>query len=66
MVTDGATEAASPDDEEFGEDRLSDLLHARARGSADSVLRAVSEGVRAWTGPAGCSDDLTLLVLKAN
>ena len=34
MVTDGVTEAASPDDEEFGEDRLRELFErppARAR-----------------------------------
>jgi sigma-B regulation protein RsbU (phosphoserine phosphatase) len=66
MVTDGATEALSPDDEEFGEERLRDLLETAAGTSADAVVRAVSERVRVWTGPAGCSDDLTLLVLKAN
>ena len=41
MVTDGATEALSPDDEEFGDERLRDLLEATAGGSADAVVRAV-------------------------
>jgi sigma-B regulation protein RsbU (phosphoserine phosphatase) len=65
MVTDGATEALSQDEEEFGDERLRDLLASASAESAERVVRRVSEGVRAWTGPAGCSDDLTLLVLKA-
>ena len=65
MVTDGATEALSPDDEEFGDERLRDLLASASSERAERVVRRVSEGVRTWTGPAGCSDDLTLLVLKA-
>jgi sigma-B regulation protein RsbU (phosphoserine phosphatase) len=65
MVTDGATEALSPDDEEFGDRRLRDLLAGAASERAEGVVRRVSDGVRAWAGPAGCSDDLTLLVVKA-
>lgn len=65
VVTDGATEAASPEDQEFGDDRVGDLLHA-ARGSeaAEVVSRLVS-AVREWAGARGCSDDLTALVLRA-
>jgi phosphoserine phosphatase RsbU/P len=65
MVTDGATEALSPDDEEFGEDRLRALLESASGERAEGVVRRVSERVREWAGPAGCSDDLTLMVLKA-
>jgi len=65
MVTDGATEALSPDDEEFGEDRLRALLESASGDRAETVVRRVSESVREWAGPGGCSDDLTLMVLKA-
>lgn len=65
MVTDGATEALSPDDEEFGDDRLRDLLIGAASERAEAVVRRVSDRVREWAGPPGCSDDLTLMVLKA-
>jgi sigma-B regulation protein RsbU (phosphoserine phosphatase) len=65
MVTDGATEAVSPGDEEFGEDRLRALIESASGLSAEAVVRRVSERVREWAGPAGCSDDLTLMVLKA-
>jgi sigma-B regulation protein RsbU (phosphoserine phosphatase) len=64
-VTDGATEAVSPGDEEFGEDRLRALIESASGLSAEAVVRRVSERVREWAGPAGCSDDLTLMVLKA-
>ena len=65
MVTDGATEALSPDDEEFGEDRLRALIETACEECAEAVVRRVSERVREWAGSAGCSDDLTLMVLKA-
>ncbi len=65
MVTDGATEALSPDDEEFGEDRLRALIETACGECAEAVVGRVSERVREWAGSAGCSDDLTLLVLKA-
>src|SRR5262249_21994341 len=65
MVTDGATEALSPEDEEFGDQRLSSLLASAAAERAEGVVRRVSDGVRAWAGPGGCNDDLTLMVLKA-
>jgi sigma-B regulation protein RsbU (phosphoserine phosphatase) len=67
MVTDGATEALSPGDEEFGDDRVRDAIaSASAAGlPADGVMRRVSKEIRDWAGPGGCSDDLTLMVLKA-
>jgi phosphoserine phosphatase RsbU/P len=65
MVTDGATEALSPGDEELGDERLRDLIESARGESAESLLRRVTGRVRDWTGPAGCSDDLTLMVLKA-
>ncbi|HUG52426.1 MAG TPA: GAF domain-containing SpoIIE family protein phosphatase [Vicinamibacteria bacterium] len=65
MVTDGATEALSPEGEELSDDGVRDLLAAASSEPADSIVRRVAEGVWAWTGEAGCSDDLTLLVLKS-
>jgi serine phosphatase RsbU (regulator of sigma subunit) len=65
VVTDGATEASSPEDLEFGDERVDQVLSA-ARGceSAEIVSRLVNS-VREWAGPRGCSDDLTALVLRA-
>jgi sigma-B regulation protein RsbU (phosphoserine phosphatase) len=65
VVTDGATEALSPDDEEFGDERIVELLHGCAGDGAEEVLASLFDRVTAWTGAAGCSDDLTALVIKA-
>jgi sigma-B regulation protein RsbU (phosphoserine phosphatase) len=65
IVTDGLTEASSPDESEFGHDRASETLSALSSGSATSVLEGLFAAVDRWTGPAGCDDDLTTLVLKA-
>ncbi len=65
MVTDGATEASSPQQLEFGDERIFDsITEARAQGAPDLLTRLV-DAVHAWNGTAGCSDDLTVLVLKA-
>ena len=64
VVTDGATEALAPSGEELGEARVGAALLA-ARGSAGEALRSLVAAVDEWTGPAGCSDDLTVLTLRA-
>jgi sigma-B regulation protein RsbU (phosphoserine phosphatase) len=64
MVTDGATEARSPLDEEFGDERVLATLASHPHAGADATLAALFDDVNAWTGPAGCSDDLTAFVLE--
>ena len=66
MVTDGLTEASSPEESDFGNVRACETLRALSVGSAASILKGLVDTVDAWTGPAGCSDDLTILVLKAH
>jgi sigma-B regulation protein RsbU (phosphoserine phosphatase) len=63
VVTDGVTEALSPDDEEFGDERVLAALDP-AKG-ADDALRSLVETARSFAGTRGCADDLTALVLKA-
>jgi sigma-B regulation protein RsbU (phosphoserine phosphatase) len=65
MVTDGVTEAASVDDCEFGDEHVIEVLRRRREDGAEGALRGLVEAVHAWTGPAGCADDLTALVLRA-
>ena len=64
-VTDGVTEAVDPAGREFGEDRVRQALAASAGASAKDALAGLVSAVDAWAGPAGCSDDLTALILKA-
>ncbi len=64
LFTDGVTEALSPQDEEFGENRLLDLMKGnRARGAEElqeKILRAVNE----FSGGT-LRDDVTMIVVAA-
>lgn len=64
-VTDGVTEAVDPSGREFGDERVRQTLAARAGAGARETLAGLVSSVDAWAGPAGCSDDLTALILKA-
>ena len=65
VVTDGVTEANSPDEREFGDERVCKALRALSGESAGAILDGLLTAVNQWTGAAGSSDDLTALVLKA-
>jgi sigma-B regulation protein RsbU (phosphoserine phosphatase) len=65
MVTDGVTEALSPADQDFGDERALAALQGAADGPAAGVLHALVGGVRGFAGEVGCTDDLTAVVLKA-
>jgi len=65
MVTDGVTEAVSPDEHEFGDDRICEALRGLSRESASGVLAGLVAAVKEWAGARGFSDDLTALILKA-
>jgi sigma-B regulation protein RsbU (phosphoserine phosphatase) len=65
VVTDGVTEALDPGGDEFGDERVRRTLAAAAGHGAGGVLEALVAAVDDWTGPAGCTDDLTALILKA-
>jgi sigma-B regulation protein RsbU (phosphoserine phosphatase) len=61
--TDGMTEARSPGDEEYGEERLAQLTAATPVGNAEALADILSASVLAWTsGPA--HDDATLIVVE--
>jgi sigma-B regulation protein RsbU (phosphoserine phosphatase) len=65
MVTDGATEANSPDEREFGDERVCETIHTLSGGSAFEIKEGLVAAVNCWTGEAGSRDDLTVLILKA-
>ena len=66
MFTDGVTEAMNIQNEEFGEDRLMDTLEEVTMHASQEIIDAVKADVKAFTGEAEQSDDITLLVLKRN
>lgn len=63
IFSDGVTEAVGPNEEEFGPDRLTEVVTAARdepiEAIRDSILRAVEE----WAGRA-LQDDMTLVVIK--
>ena len=61
--TDGVTEAHNAQAEEFGEDRLKEMLLGTADPSAEAVSAALSARMREWIGDAEQYDDLTFVVL---
>ena len=66
VVTDGVTEAASPDDDEFGDGRVFEALRRGAECRAIEILAGLVSAVEAWTGSASFADDLTAVILKVN
>ncbi len=65
VVTDGVTEALGPAGDEFGDARVTTALAATPGPSAQGALDALVRAVDSWTGAAGCTDDLTVLTLRA-
>jgi len=64
LYTDGITEAMDLDEEEYGEDRLQDAVKSRPEMTAQALMDGIGEEVRAFTGTAPQSDDITMLVLR--
>jgi phosphoserine phosphatase RsbU/P len=66
LYTDGITEAwsATDRDDEFGEERLVDVLRENQTGHAADAVTAVRAAVKAHTAEGPLDDDFTLLVLK--
>ena len=65
LYTDGATEAQSPDGQEYGRTRLVDAVRRsrdlRARQMIDHIYNDIFE----WTGGRGSGDDVTFVIIKA-
>jgi sigma-B regulation protein RsbU (phosphoserine phosphatase) len=64
IYTDGVTEAANADGEEFGEDRLLEAIWAYRSMPPGALLRAISAEVQRFSYGEQ-ADDLTLVVVKS-
>ena len=63
IFSDGVVEAFNADDEEFGENRLVDLLRQQGPIHSEALVKAILEAVRHHSGPVP-SDDVTLVVAR--
>ena len=62
--TDGVSEALNDADEEFGENRLAELIDACAdRGAAD-ICSTILEAIRQHRGRRQDQDDVTAMVVR--
>jgi sigma-B regulation protein RsbU (phosphoserine phosphatase) len=66
LFTDGVSEAMNRDGEDFGEERLEQLVMSVNTLDAPDVMNAVHQGVIRFANGAAQSDDITLMVLKLN
>lgn len=64
VFTDGVTEALNPKEEEFGEDRLKQLLRQVVHLPVNEISSRISQEMKNWIQDAEQYDDLTFLVMK--
>jgi sigma-B regulation protein RsbU (phosphoserine phosphatase) len=64
LYTDGVTEVLNISNEQFGQDRLAELVHQHADRPAPDLLQAVRQAVSAFGGDRPLMDDVTMVALK--
>jgi phosphoserine phosphatase RsbU/P len=64
LYTDGATEALDAEGEEFGAERFVRSLKASATGSADHVIRQLTDDLKNFVGTYPQHDDITLIAIR--
>ncbi len=64
LYTDGVTEATNPQEQEYTDERLSQLLTKSGQLSCQALIDTVRADVKAFADGAEQSDDITLLALK--
>ncbi len=64
LFTDGVVEAANADGEEFGPERLIQVLKSTSASDVQKMVRAVVRETRAHSHRHGYSDDFTIVILK--
>jgi sigma-B regulation protein RsbU (phosphoserine phosphatase) len=64
LFSDGVTEAVDPDDQDFGEQRLADLVASLRDRPAKEIVEAVHAEVARFTQGAPPADDITVVVAR--
>jgi phosphoserine phosphatase RsbU/P len=65
MFTDGISEAMNRQLEEYGEERLEELIRAKSTDTAKEILDSIVNSVQNYADPTNQSDDITALIMKA-
>ncbi len=64
LFTDGVSEAHNPNQDEFGEERLKDVLRRHGHLSVGDASSAILGELRQWMADAPQHDDLTFVLMK--
>jgi serine phosphatase RsbU (regulator of sigma subunit)/putative methionine-R-sulfoxide reductase with GAF domain len=64
MYTDGVTDAVNASEEEFGTERLADLVKSNAQLSVESLVDEITRAVTDFAGEGVRFDDLTMVAVK--
>lgn len=64
IYSDGVPEASNPAGEQFGEQRLLQVIETSAEAPLKESVRLIEERLEDWCGAAGFKDDVSLLALE--
>lgn len=64
VYTDGISEAADPDDQEFGQDRIVQFLQLNARLTPEQLVTGLIQEVKTFTRGLPLADDLTVVSIS--
>jgi sigma-B regulation protein RsbU (phosphoserine phosphatase) len=64
LYTDGVTEAINPQEEEFDEERLAELVRQGSNWSAQELVREVRHRLQEFTHGQPLADDTTIVACK--
>lgn len=64
MYTDGVTEATNGEGEEYGRERLADIVRVGNGRGARALIDFIYADVLRWTGGEGANDDITFIVVR--
>ena len=64
LYSDGVTDATNAQLEDFGEERLSEVMQRVHHDSADAILSALTTALKDWSAGTPAPDDITLVVVR--
>jgi len=64
LYTDGVTEAMNPQEEEFGQERLAELVQKGSHQSAQDLVQEVRYRLQDYTQGQPLADDTTIVAYK--
>jgi len=64
LFSDGVTEEVDPNDQQFGEERLANMVAELSSRPAAEIVQEVHRAVHAFTQGAAAADDITVVIAR--